>query len=172
MGVVTAYSTALTNSKAIPRKQNPAALERGKIRRSQGFASIANGDSVGSIYAICRIRSCDYLDRTRIVAPDIGTTTAANVGLYAVNADGTVGAVVSASFIAAAVVLNAGAIDTDITFQSGANGGLHTNAEKRVWEILGLATDPGVDYFVALTLTGAADAAGTVLLRVYVCNND
>jgi hypothetical protein len=43
-----------------------------------------------------------------ISAPDIGTTTTADVGLYKSTRDG--GAVVDADFFKAAVVLNAGAI--------------------------------------------------------------
>jgi hypothetical protein len=172
MSVVTTYSTATANSKATPRVQNPAGLERGRLHRSQGYAVIANGDSVGSVYPICRIRSNDFPDRLRIVAPDIGTTTAADVGLYKIASDGTLGAVKDADFFASAVVLNAGAIDSDITFEAGAAGGDPLKGEKRVWEAAGDTTDPAEEYFVCLTLTGAADAAGNVLLRVYVCNGD
>ena len=65
-------------------------------------------------------------------------------------------------------VSGGGAIDTDATFEAAAAGGLYTNGEKRVWEALGLSTDPGKEYDVVLGLTAAADAAGTVLVRVYV----
>jgi len=173
MAVVTLYSTATTNSKATPRVQNPAGIERGRIHRSQGSATIANGDSVGSIYVLCRVRSSDYVDRIRMVSADIGTTTAADLGLYPIASDGTVTTTATdADFFASAVVLNAGAVDSDVTFEAAAAGGLYTNSEKRVWECLGLSADPGVEYFVCLTLTGAADAAGTVLVRLYVCNGD
>lgn len=168
MAVVTGYSTALTNSKATPRILNATGLESGEIIRSQGFAVIANGDSVGSIYAICRIRSQDYIDKIRLDCPDIGTTTAADIGLYAIASDGTVGTVVDVDHYASAVVLNAGALsNSDVTFEAAAAGGLITNAEKRVWECLGLSADPKLEYYVCLTLTGAADAAGTALVRVY-----
>jgi len=171
MSVVTAYSTALTNTKSTPRKFNSTGIEHGTIRRSQGLMAVGNGDSVGSIYALMRIRSCDYLDKMRYDGPDIGTTTAADFGLYDIAADGTVGAVVDQDFIASAVVLNAGALsNTDLTFEAAAAGGLITNAEKRVWECLGLSADPFKEYYVCATLTGAADAAGTGLVRLYVAN--
>ena len=172
MAVVTNYSTALTNAKATPRVFNSSGLESGEITRSIGFAAIANGDSVGSIYAICRIGSLDYIDRVILDAPDIGTTTAADIGLYNIASDGTVGTVVDVDFIASAQALNAGPYTgVDVTFEAGAAGGLITNAEKRVWERLGLSADPQKEYYVCLTLTGAADAAGTALLRVYRCVN-
>jgi hypothetical protein len=170
MAVVTLYSTALTNSKAVPPVQNPRGLEHGALRRSQGFANVASGNTTASIYAICRVRSCDYVDRIRMVSADIGTTTAADVGLYKIKSDGTVDTVVDVDFFGSAVNLAGGAIDSDVTFEAAAAGGLYTNAEKRIWEALGLSSDPYLEYYVCLTLTGDADAAGTVLVRLYTCN--
>ena len=134
----------------------------------QGFANIASGDSATSTYRIGKIRSSDFVDRIRIVSADIGTTTAADLGLYDLLTHTNGGTVVDADFFASAVSLNGGAIDSDITFEAAAAGGLYTNGEKRVWEALGLTSDPGKEYDVTLGLTGAADAAGTVLVRVYV----
>lgn len=165
MAVVALKSTAVTNANATPRVQNPAGIQNGVVKRSQGFAAVGNGDSIGSTYRIGKVRSSDYMHRIRIVSADIGTTTAADLGLYDVLTHSNGGAVVDADFYASAVVLNAGAIDSDITFEAAAAGGLYTNAEKRVWESLGLTADPHKEYDLTLTLTGAADAAGTVLVR-------
>lgn len=173
MAVVTTYSTALTNAKATPRVQNPAGIERGRIHRSQALVAITSGDNTGSVYGVCRIRSSDWMDKIRLDCPDIGTTTAVDIGLYDIASDGTVGTVVDADFFASAVALNAGAIsNTDVTFESAAAGGSLANAEKRIWEIVGSTTDPHKEYYVCLTLTAAADASGTALVRLYVCNGD
>lgn len=169
MAVVNLKSTAVTNANAQPRTQNHVGLEGGTLVRAvNGFANIASGDSATSTYRVGKIRSSDYVDRIRIVSADIGTTTAADVGLYDLLTHTNAGTVVDADFFASAVNLAGGAIDSDITFESAAAGGLYTNGEKAVWEALGLSSDPGKEYDVALTLTGAADAAGTVLLRVVV----
>lgn len=166
MAVVANKSTAITNATASPRVQNSANLVNGNLRSSQGFAVMANGDSVGSTYRVGRIRSSDRLDCMRIYSPDIGTTTAADIGLYDTTEAANGGTVVDVDFFASALVLNAGALNgTDITFEAAAAGGLIANAEKRVWEALGLSADPFKEYDIALTLTGAADAAGTALLR-------
>lgn len=165
MAVVTLKSTAVTNANATPRVQNPAGIQNGVVKRSQGFAVITSGDSVGSTYRIGKVRSSDYLHRIRIVSPDIGTTTAADVGLYDVLTHTNGGTVVDADFYASAVSLSGGAIDSDITFEAAAAGGLITNAEKRVWESLGLTADPHKEYDLTLTLTGAADGTGTALVR-------
>lgn len=165
MAVVAVKSTSVTNQTATPRVQNLPGLENGRIDRAiNDTVAVANGDSVGSVYRFGKIRSADFVDRIRMVSADIGTTTAADLGLYDING----GAVVDADFFGSAVSLSGGAIDSDVTFESAAAGGLYTNGAKRVWECLGLTADPHKEYDVAMTLTGAADAAGTVLLRVYV----
>lgn len=167
MAVVAVNSTSVANYNAQPRVQNPRGKADGEVVRAIGeTVAVANGDSVGSVYRFGKIRSSDYVDRIRLVSADIGTTTAGDIGLYRQQTEG--GAVVDADFFASSVVLNAGAIDSDVTFEAGAAGGLYTNGTKRVWEALGLTADPGLEYDVAMTLTGAADAAGTVLMRLYV----
>lgn len=165
MAVVTLKSTAITNMDATPAVLNSANNSNGNIRESQGLAAIGNGDSVGSTYRVARIRSSARVSSIKVWAPDIGTTTAADFGLYDTAANG--GAVVDADFFASAVALNAGPyVALDVTFEAGAAGGNIANAEQRIWEALGLTVDPYKDYDVALTLTGAADAAGTTLVRV------
>lgn len=169
MAVVAVKSTAVTNQTATPRVQNPVGNENGTVVRAvNGFAVMANGDSIGSTYRIGKVRSSDYMDRIRIVSADVGTTGATDVGLYDLLSASNGGTVVDADFFASAVVLSGGAIDSDITFESAAAGGLYTNGEKRIWEMLGLTSDPQKEYDVTLTLTTATDATATVLLRVYV----
>jgi hypothetical protein len=169
MAVVANKSSAITNMTATPKVQNNVGLEGGVVKRRQGFAVIANGDSVGSTYRICRVRSSEFCDKIRLDCPDIGTTTAADIGLYDTADNG--GAVVDADFFASAVVLNAGALsNSDVTFEAAAAGGSIANAEKRIWEALGLSADSNKEYELALTLTGAADAAGTALVRYFYIN--
>jgi hypothetical protein len=166
MAVEARKSTAVTNATASPVVLSAANLVNGNLRESQGFAAIVNADSIASTYRLFRLRSSDRVSYVRIYAPDIGTTTAADLGLYDVNSVNS-GAVVDADFFASAVVLNAGAINgTDLTFEAAAAGGLIANAEKRIWECLGLTADPFKEYDVTMTLTGAADATGTALVRI------
>jgi hypothetical protein len=173
MAVVNLKSTAITNATAQPAVANSANVQYGNLRASQGLATITSGDSATSTYRLFRIRSSDRVDLIRIYAPDIGTTTTADLGLYDINSGGGAGAVVDADFFASAFVLNAGAVNgTDITFEAAAAGGLITNAEKRVWECLGLTADPSKEYDVALTLVGAADGAGVVLVRMQMVSGE
>lgn len=173
MAVVTLKSTAITNATSTPRVANTAGNEHGRVHRSQGFAVIANGDSVGSTYRLARIRSSDFMDQILVYSPDIGTTTAGDLGLYDTTTHSNGGTVVDVDFFASAVSLSGGALNgSDITFEAAAAGGLIANAEKRVWEALGLTSDPSKEYDIVLTLTGAADAAGTALFRFYIASGD
>jgi ribosomal protein S28E/S33 len=160
--VVTVKSTLVTGRDALPAVIKNRILQRSEVLHARCIQAIANGDSVGSKYICFELPSNAVPVSVRISAPDIGTTTAADVGLYDTTANGS--AVVDADFFKAAVVLNAGAIaKSEIV-----NGNVVTlaNSEKRIWELLGLTKDSQKNYDVALTLTGAADAAGTILVEM------
>lgn len=162
MGVVTTKSTQITNRDSVPRVAINGRVQGGEIRHARGVVAIANGDSVGSKYIACSIPSNALPISVRLSAPDIGTTTAADCGLYKNTTDGA--AVVDADFFKAAVVLNAGAIAKS----ECVNGNVMTlaNSEKAIWDLLALSADPNLMYDIVLTLTGAADAAGSVLVEV------
>lgn len=163
MAVVTGKSQQISDRDAFPAKLVNGAIAGGRVRHARGVVQINNTDSVGSKFIACSIPSNAVVIAVRLSAPDIGTTTAADVGLYRTTRDG--GAAVNASFFASAVSLNAGALNkVDVTHESGVLP--LANADKMVWQALGLTSDPSVDYDVVLTLTGAADASGAVLVEV------
>jgi hypothetical protein len=51
--------------------------------------------------------------------------------------------------------------------RSDANGTSAANSEKRVWELLGLSSDPGKMYDIVLKLSGAADGSGNVFVECF-----
>lgn len=161
MAVVTTKSAVITNRDSSPKVISNANLAKGALQEFVGVCAVASGDSVGSKYLFGAIPSNARMSELKVYCPDIGTTTAMDVGLYRTTDDG--GAVVDADFFSAAVVLNAGAVNgTEITHGNVISV---ANAEKMLWQALGLAADPKVNYDVVGTLTGAADAAGSVALK-------
>ena len=162
MAVVTVKSKAITNRDSSPSVQNDAAYAKGRLEQFIGTCAVTSGDSTGSKYLMGSIPSNAIVGSVLVSAPDIGTTTTADIGLYKNTADG--GAVVDADFFTAAFVLNAGAVKDS----EAANGNIITlaNSEKKVWELLGLTTDQCLVYDVVLTLVGAADGTGNVQLKV------
>lgn len=161
MAVVAVKSTLITNADATPVVLNNPRVDGGFERVSVAAAAITSGDSIGSTYRMFRVPSNAVMTDLRIYAPDIGTTTISDIGLYDTAAAG--GAVVDADFFASALSLKDGALNgTDVLHEAGvftiANGG------KELWDALGLTSDPHKFYDVALTLTGAADATASVKL--------
>lgn len=161
MAVEARKSTLVTNADATPVVLNSPRVDGGSERVEVSTVEIVNADSVGSTYRMFRVPSNAVMTDLRIYAPDIGTTTATDIGLYRTAKDG--GAAQDADFFASAVVLNAGAVNgTDVLHESAVF--TIANSGKELWDALGLTSDPGVFYDVTMTLTGAADATGTVKL--------
>lgn len=131
-------------------------VQQGGMRSDVGVAPVANGDSIASVIRLVRVQSNARITGAHLFCTAI-TGAAGDVGLYRTAADG--GAVVDADFFTAAQTLATAAVTINVT---GGNVLAPVNREKRLWEALGLAADPVTYYDVAVTLTAAATAAGTV----------
>jgi len=165
MAVVTLKSTAITNADATPIVQNTPLLQRGLRKTTIGTLPVANGDSIASVYRLARVRSSDRIASLSLFCTAI-TAAAANLGFYDTAANG--GAIVGGGAqLAAAQSLAAALSGLNVTYAVTTLA----NAEKRVWELLGLAADPGKEYDIAATLTAAATAAGQVALHVDTVSN-
>lgn len=161
MAVEARKSALITNADAIPAVLNSPRVDGGFERVEVSTVEIVNVDSANSTYRMFRLPSNAVVTDLKIYAPDIGTTTITDIGLYRTAKDG--GAVVDADFFASAVSLKDGALNgVDVLHESGVFS--IANSGKELWSALSLTADPSVYYDVVLTLTGAADATGTVKL--------
>lgn len=160
MAVVTLKSTAITNADATPIVQNTPVIQRGPRKNTVGTVAVANGDSIASTYRLARVRSNERIVSVTLYCGAI-TSAAANFGFYDIAAIG--GAIVGGGAqIAAAQSLASALNGTNITYSVTSLA----NMEKRVWELLGLASDPGKEYDLVATLTAAATAAGQLAVHV------
>lgn len=166
MAVVNTKSTTITNLDAAQVVRAKAFANGAPLKEWIETAAIANGDSVGSTIRFFRVPSWIRVSELLVDSADIGTTTAADIGLYRTAADG--GAVVDADFFASAFSLAGGAVANSQAAHESAVVAV-TDYGKRIWEQLGLSSDPQVYYDVVMTLTGAADAAGNPALRLRGC---
>ena len=166
MAVVTPKSAAITNADATPPRLTNSRIIRGRLHESVGMLEAANGDDIASIYRLCRVPANARISQL-LLSCDAITTGAADVGVYKTARDG--GAVVDVDFFGSAVSIATALAHSDITYEAdpadaGAGFG-KADSEKPLWEALGLTADPGGAYDIALTLTAAAEAAGTMVLR-------
>jgi hypothetical protein len=161
MAVEARKSSLVTNADAVPAVLNNPRVDGGFERIEVSTVEIVNADSIASTYRMFRLPSNAVVTDLRIYSPDIGTTTITDIGLYRTAKDG--GAVVDADFFASALSLKDGALNgTDVLHEAAVF--TIANSGKELWDALGLTSDPSVFYDVTLTLTGAADATGTVKL--------
>jgi hypothetical protein len=168
MAVVNTKATAISNADATPKILNPPHLTANYVRQAVGLVTVVSGDSANSVYRVARLRSSDRVSSIAECHDAFSTSGAMSFGLYRTAADG--GAVVAiAQFAAAVSIVAASVVKTGITFQNQAI----TNAEKRIWEILGLAADPQIDYDLCVTVTNVgATGAGNIAVWVeYISGN-
>lgn len=161
MAVVNTKASAITNADATPVVLTNPIVSHGFIREAVGTLEAVNGDSIGSVYRLARVRSNARISQV-LLACDAITTCAGDVGVYRTAKDG--GAVVDADLFASAQSLASALVGSDVTHESGVFG--VEDVEKPLWQALGLSADPGVDYDIAVTLTAAAGSAGTVSAKV------
>ncbi len=154
MAVVQTKSQGITAQDAFTSVNSN--IQQGNGRTDIGVAPIANGDSIASVIRLVRLQSNARITDAWLFNTAV-TGAAGDVGLYRTAADG--GAVVDADFFTAAASIASASAGTNVI---GGNVLSPANREKRLWEALGLTADPVTYYDVAVTLTAAATAAGTV----------
>lgn len=165
MAVVLKGSAAITarDSASAPGVSQLASTKvaTGRVKESIGVVAVANGDSAASILRFFTINS-GWRVGAVLASCTALTGAAADIGLYDLPTRNA-GAVVDADFFASAQDLSAALDATNVLRESG----LITveKLEWPVWRLLGLATDPCVQYDVCATLTAGATAAGFVALK-------
>lgn len=162
MAVVSTKSTQITNRDATPKALSNSSMTKARKSLSRAVVAAVSGDSIASKYFFTSIPSSAVVSSVMVTAPDIGTTGTMDLGLYQTTDNG--GAVVDADFFKAAIDTHSGAITkSEVLF---GNVVTVANAEKRLWEHLGLTADPGVFYDVVGTLAAAQDGSGAILVEV------
>lgn len=161
MAVVTIKGTIVTNRDASPQVKSPAHLVRGKLFECCALVETNADDSIGSIYRLGWIKSSDRVSQI-LLSCDAITSGAGDIGLYRTTEDG--GAVVDADLFASAQSIASALKNSDVTYEAQDIN----KSQMRVWEALGATSDPNLIYDVAMTLTAATTAAGTVVLKTRV----
>lgn len=165
MAVVLLKGAVVTNADA--GVLNNANVFRGALKEAVDTIEVTNGDSIASIYRLCRVPSNARVSRV-LISSDAVTGAIADVGIYRIAADG--GAAVDVDFFASAQSIAAAIVHTDITHEAdptdaGVGYGL-ADTTKMLWQALQFTSDPRCEFDVALTLTAAATASGTATLKV------
>lgn len=157
--VANTLSTLVTNSDASPPVMNQALVDGGRVRERVGTVEIAAADDDTSVYRMMRVRSSDRISELLVHNDAITGGTDFDLGVYDPASRG--GAVVDINCFADAVDLSSAQAGVNITFE----GGDVANIAKPLWEILGLSSDPELEYDVCFTGVTVGSGAGTVSLQ-------
>ena len=174
MAVVTIKSLTITDQDASPRVSSQSGKGAGfRAKEFDAFAQATNGDSAASKYILFRVPSSIRVKDVILEAEARGAACTVNYGWYFasrvedIGAGQVAGAVINASFHAAAVAQTAAILPTNIV---NAAGGTYT-VDKRsqpLWQALGLATDPGGKFDFVATVAVAVAATGKIYAKVGV----
>lgn len=156
-------SSLITNTTALPRTINDAALDGGRVRVKRAVCtSVLAAADVGSTYRFFKVRSNDMVKDLVLDNATLGAGAAMDFGLYNVNADGSLGAVASQALFGSAIDMNAVNRNVSVFRESGTI--TVANMQKKLWELLALAADPQIEYEVVGTTTTIHAAAGSFCL--------
>lgn len=158
MAVANTKSTAITNADATqPRVQGQTWIQGALPWVAVGTAEVAAADDNDSVYRFLRVPSGARIHKLEIASDAITGGSDYNFGVYKPG-----GAIVSGSLFADALDMSIGnTVPVEITFAAVDLA----DAEKRLWELLGLSADPMVEYDICATGITVGTGAGTILLR-------
>lgn len=133
----------------------------GRLRAITSTIETGSDDSIGSTYRMARVPSNARIAHIWLMCDAI-TSGAADVGLYRTAADG--GAVADADTYATAhsIATAINKLPADVAFEARDIA----NASRRVWQDAGASAETNTEYDIALTLTAATTAAGTLTMTV------
>lgn len=167
---VTLTSGLLADLNAVPAVKHGPHVLRGYQREEVAVVAVGTNNTVGDIWSILRVHSSDRLSHLYATFDQLDSnaspTLAVDLGVYQTAENG--GAVVSATaFLSAAAFAHAAGGPTDELSLSAAN------VNQPLWAVLGLSSDPGVDYDISFKITTAAATAkaGNVALKACIVDN-
>ena len=150
-----------TNTYATPLVANIAGADSVGVLTWSAYCAIpaVATDLANSVYSFGRVKSSDVI-HSLVLASSALTAGAISLGLFLPNTT-TVATTNSDHLFATSINCASAVVPTEELY---ANLAL-TFAGKRVWQMLGLTSDPVLVYDVAAYSTTAATAAGTLFCR-------
>lgn len=144
-----------------PSVRNDTSNADGVMRTALGYIANAADDSATSVQRAVRIPSNANVRSVKLSTGDATTAGAIDVGVYYAddNPASATGAEIDADFFADAFDLTSGPIvKTELLDQDGANNTI-VKQQLPLWEALGLSSDPGGYFDVAVTIATTYNGA-------------
>lgn len=157
MAVANTKSTIVTNADAAPRTMTDAHLAHGTLREQRAVVEVLAADDNNSVYRLFRVHTSWMISQLLLWNDALTSGTDFEIGAYDTLENG--GAVIDSSAWGDAISMaSARVVPLDVTFEL-----LNIDKiEKRIWEQLGLATDPRKLVDICLKGVAVGSAAGTI----------
>ncbi len=168
MAVVNVNSGQIGNDLLTPPVLNNPYVAGGIYREMVDVCAMGATDSAGSTYRFFRIPSNARVGDVEVMNDANATGTSYKCGVLFSNGGSTVVAGSDALYIPSGTSLAAARQTwTSLYFPAIAGAGAAVaNIPKRIWELLGLASDPGAIYDVVVTAVTAGTAGGNLSLKM------
>lgn len=167
MAVVNINSGQITNDLATPVVLNNPYVSGGTYRECVDVCAMGASDSAGSTYRFFRIPSNARVGDFEVMNDANTSGTSYKCGLYLINGGAIALANADVVFWSAVSMAAARSVWTSVYFPSIlAGGGAVANNTKRVFELLGLTTDPNLLYDVVVTAVTAGSAGGNLAIKM------
>ena len=156
----------ITNATAVPLVLTNSNVGKGRLMESVGYIAPTAAAEAASTYRFCRVPSNGRISQVLLSAADFTTAGAIDIGIYQTADYG--GAVVDRDLFASAGDLSAAAGVVLGDFNLAHESGEYTfaEAEKPLWEVLGLTADSHRDYDVVAYVTTAFNGGQPMLMKV------
>lgn len=167
-------STLLTNRDATPKVLTDAFLAGGILEEVQGSVKTGASDTANSYYRLVQVPSNAKLSQIYWQSDALGSGCIVDVGVWYPSvlpqgggnflATACAGVIISSSIFATGLTAPAATALTEITNQS--LNYLIPLQETVLWNVLGMASDPEIDFDIGFVTRVATAAAGYVSLKV------
>jgi hypothetical protein len=159
MAADTLKSTTITGLDSLPILRPNAWVHGGNVRAFSEYVTASAAADNTSTYRFFRVHSWMRPVNLSIFSVAQGGSAAVGVGLYDTAANG--GAVVNATLFASAFSLVSAVAGTNVTYQNLT----YDKSTLRIWELLGLTTDPSKEYDVTIKVSATLTNGGLIALH-------
>ena len=158
-------STQATNLTATPKVREPSHRDGGMLRESASTAAPAAAQADTDFIFFCRVPSKARVSQVLLSALDFTTAGAIDVGVYTYSEATGLFTAVDDDLFASAFDLSGGPFtNVDITNESTEYS--VAEQEKALWEVLGLSSDPNIDYWIGSDITTTFNGGSPICLKV------
>lgn len=172
MATFNILATVIANRDASPKVLTDAYVSGGALAESEGYVQTSTAtDGVGSFYRLNQVPSSARISSMDLQAGALGSGATVHVGVfwptYIPVGAGLVASnaslAINNSFFAASLGMSAATAVTNIINSSGTN--TIPNQELPLWQAVGLASDPGIDLDIVVSVAGTIATQGYVGLK-------